>query len=90
MNDLPQGTEDCSGHKTVEDTLEIFMCPITLAQMTDPVIACDGHTYERTAIEDWLKNNDTSPLTSEKLAHLDLIPNYLVRSQILELEEARK
>ena len=31
------------------------MCPITLEVMTDPVSTADGHVYERSAIEDWLK-----------------------------------
>lgn len=29
--------------------------------MRDPVIAADGHTYDREAIEMWLRNHDTSP-----------------------------
>ena len=28
-------------------------CPITYAVMDDPVTLCDGHCYERTAIEAW-------------------------------------
>ncbi len=31
------------------------MCSITLEVMTDPVLTADGHVYERSAIEDWLK-----------------------------------
>ena len=31
------------------------MCSITLEVMTDPVSTADGHVYERSAIEDWLK-----------------------------------
>ena len=38
-------------------------CPITLELLEDPVIAADGHTYTRRAIEDWLKENNTSPKT---------------------------
>lgn len=30
-----------------------FLCPITFELMIDPVIASDGHTYERSAIEKW-------------------------------------
>ena len=29
-----------------------FRCPLTLAQMRDPVVASDGHSYERRAIEE--------------------------------------
>ncbi|CAF5222228.1 unnamed protein product, partial [Rotaria magnacalcarata] len=42
-------------------------------------VAADGFTYERTAIENWLKANDCSPMTNEKLAHKDLTSNVLVK-----------
>ena len=32
------------------------MCPITLELMRDPVMAADGHTYEREALLRWLKS----------------------------------
>merc|ERR1711964_274552 len=44
-----------------EEEANDLLCPITMMLMTDPVIAADGHSYERTAIEKWLKDNDTSP-----------------------------
>jgi hypothetical protein len=34
-----------------------FYCPITCELMEDPVIAADGHSYERTAFEAWIKKN---------------------------------
>ena len=39
------------------------MCPITHERFLDPVIAADGHTYEREAIESWLKEHSNSPVT---------------------------
>lgn len=36
-----------------------FKCPITMDIMEDPVILADGHTYEREAIEAWLKGHAT-------------------------------
>ena len=30
-----------------------LVCPITLELMNDPVVTCDGHCYERLAIELW-------------------------------------
>ena len=49
-----------------------FMCPITSARMIDPVVASDGHTYERYAIERVLfHETGMSPMTREKLgSHL--------------------
>ena len=40
-----------------------YLCPITVQIMFDPVIAEDGCTYEREAIEKWFNNgHDTSPM----------------------------
>ena len=38
-----------------------FACPITYELIHDPVIAADGHTYDRSAIQRWLAKHDTSP-----------------------------
>ena len=43
------------------------ICPITAEIMTDPVSTMDGFTYERAAITEWLRTNDTSPFTGAKL-----------------------
>ena len=42
-----------------------LLCPITLSMMGDPVVANDGHSYERAAIATWLATHDTSPQTRE-------------------------
>ena len=55
-------------------------CPITGQPMIDPVVAADGHTYERTAIARWLCTSNRSPLTGGILAHSELVPNYLLLS----------
>ena len=41
------------------------MCPISHELMRDPVIADDGTTYERAAIEQWLQSSEISPLTGD-------------------------
>ncbi len=46
-----------------------FICPITYALFNDPVLADDGITYERDAIEDWLSNNSTSPITGKMISN---------------------
>eukprot|EP00850_Spirogloea_muscicola_P005715 SM000026S08964 [mRNA] locus=s26:747406:761441:- [translate_table: standard] len=61
-----------------------FLCPITQDVMEDPVLAADGHTYERVAIATWLSSNDTSPMTNCELPHKTLMPNYALRSMILD------
>ena len=58
-----------------------FRCPITLQAMTDPVIASDGHTYERSAIEAWFsQGRKTSPMTNEPLDNDRVTPNFALRS----------
>ena len=36
--------------------LNLMRCPITEAPFQDPVVAADGHTYERYAIEHWFRS----------------------------------
>jgi hypothetical protein len=44
-----------------------FICPITYELMREPVVASDGHTYEKNAIEKWLKSKNTSPRNGEPM-----------------------
>jgi hypothetical protein len=44
-----------------------LICPITYQIFRDPVIAGDGHTYERAAIVRWIAEHGTSPLTRQPL-----------------------
>jgi hypothetical protein len=64
--------------------LNCFMCPITHELMSDPVIAGDGHTYERAAIVNWLQRNDRSPVTNERLSSRALIPNFTIKQAVHE------
>lgn len=48
--------------------------------MSEPVVAADGHTYEKTALQEWLQQHNTSPVTGVTLAHTRLVPNVLIRS----------
>jgi very-short-patch-repair endonuclease len=68
-----------------------FLCPISQEIMEWPVVAMDGHTYERAYIEDWLRRGRlTSPTTNEPLPSALLIPNHSVRSEIQRfLDECR-
>ena len=54
--------------------------------MADPVVASDGHSYERAAIQDVLGSaNKKSPLTREVLTRT-LVPNRALRRRIEEHE----
>jgi len=46
---------------------EAFYCPITGVIMKDPVIFPDGYTYEKTAIEEWIKRHGNSPYTRQPM-----------------------
>ena len=70
------------------DTPPALRCPITLSTFLDPVIASDGHTYERAGIMEWMKHNTTSPLTREALTPA-LTPNPEILEQVIE-ERARR
>ena len=48
----------------------------------DPVVAADGHTYERAAIERWFEASLTSPMTGRRLEHAHLSDNIALRSSI--------
>lgn len=67
-----------------------FCCPITHEIMADPVIASDGHTYEREAITKWIYdgNSTTSPMTNEVLTNQTLTPNLNLRSLITKFQSA--
>lgn len=46
-----------------------YLCPITHCLLLDPVVASDGHSYDRAAITEWLhKGNRLSPTTDAPLS----------------------
>ena len=87
MNDILHNQEPASQD---DEPPAHFICPIMQDIFHDPVVTADGATYEREAIEQWLRSHDTSPLTNEALPHRQLTPNVLVRSQIREYVETRQ
>ena len=62
------------------------LCAISKEPMVDPVVAEDGFTYERSQIEEWLKNSGTSPKTREEMG-TDLRPNKDLGRLIRDWEE---
>jgi hypothetical protein len=67
---------------TTPQTPAHHICPITLVEMTDPVIDREGNTYERSAIMHWLQSNRTSPITRNPMSLADLVPNRALRQEI--------
>lgn len=70
------------GQLLTEEQYDSCFCPITQSLMVDPVDTCDGQTYEREAIEKWLEDHDTSPLTNLALESKVLTPNISVHNQL--------
>ena len=65
-----------SGHTSIEAV------GCLQALMVEPVIAADGHTYEKAAIETWLQQHTISPVTGDFLPHTRIVPNVLIKSAI--------
>ena len=64
-----------------------YICPITLELLEDPVIAADGLTYEREALQGWIDKHAAqavclSPATGAPLAHRELTPNHDILAKI--------
>eukprot|EP00760_Papus_ankaliazontas_P031685 PhM_4_TR5403/c0_g1_i1/m.69563 len=64
-----------------------FVCPVTEELFVDPVITSDGQTYERTAILQWFKRSQTSPVTNLVIESTVLVPNNAVKGQLVDLYE---
>lgn len=62
-----------------------FCCPIHQELMVDPVIAADGHTYDRSSISRWLSDHDSSPKTGQALPSLQLVQNHNLKRLISDL-----
>ncbi|CAN7089866.1 unnamed protein product [Brassica rapa subsp. narinosa] len=61
-----------------------FICPLLKGLMNQPCVAADGYTYDREAIEDWLREKYTSPVTNLPLPNKNLLANYTLYSAIME------
>ena len=61
---IKQGHIPCNA---VKQAMKKLLCPITFSLPVDPVIAEDGNVYERSAIEEWLKQQHKSPVTNLKM-----------------------
>ncbi len=60
-----------------------FYCPITKKLMVDPVVASDGHTYERSALIEYLQSETVSPVdSSHRMNSLAIIENKALKQLI--------
>lgn len=66
------------------DSSASFFCPITHALMVDPMIDPDGNSYEKHAIENWIRQSGRSPITRTVLSVDDLRANRALKTAIDE------
>src|SRR5271157_5364003 len=74
MNDNAEQIKINDTTKQIIDTaeptkqeIEQLTCPIGHDLFGDPVLAEDGHFYERNSIENWFRHKNTSPMTNLKI-----------------------
>ena len=59
--------------------------------MDDPVVAADGHTYDRAYIQQvFTSGSRKSPMTGVQLSDTKLIPNFYVRSEIKAWQQQKQ
>lgn len=61
---------------------EVFYCPISGSLMREPVLAQDGQTYEKAAIQEWIERYGKSPFTNEHLSVEELQSNRPIKDLI--------
>ncbi|CEG50262.1 u box domain-containing partial [Plasmopara halstedii] len=82
---------DSNHDELIEKNIEVavpeqLICPITGCPMVDPVVAADGHSYEREAITHWLKTSDISPMTGMHMITKQVFPNFTLRQLSEEVQ----
>ena len=75
--------------RAYDNMMNSYTCPIQHVIFSDPVMMADGHTYERVAAEQLLRNSNggrtsiKSPITGYNLSHHRLTTNKTLRSAIV-------
>eukprot|EP00435_Cladocopium_sp_Y103_P024119 s53_g5.t2 len=65
--------------------LPSFRCPISQEVMREPVVTCDGQTYEKQNIQEWFRRGtQTSPLTNLPLDSKEVVPNLALRQAVAD------
>ncbi|KAG7222332.1 hypothetical protein INR49_026758 [Caranx melampygus] len=82
-NKLLRKVEELRSELASSGVPDEFLCPITRELMREPVIAADGYSYEREAIESWINTkNRSSPMTNLPLLTTLLTPNHTLKMAI--------
>lgn len=54
---------------------EVLLCPLTMDTFQRPLLAPDGHSYERSCITTWLRQSSVSPITRQRMRRSQLLRN---------------
>ena len=55
---------------------------VVQVMLVDPVIAADGHSYERAAFQEWLQHSTLSPVDNTPLKHTRLVSNQAIKNAL--------
>ena len=87
-DDLASDREAKLGKRVDLPSLDELLCPITGELFIDPVVAADGHTYERLAFARWMNERQVSPLTNLPLKSTNVVPNTALKKLVEAYEPA--
>lgn len=80
---MPSQNPNQNSTDSSNETPNEFCCIITGDIMSEPVIAEDGYTYEKSAIVKWLaERSNKSPITRQVINPKALIPNRILKTLI--------
>jgi len=75
-------TQITGAQKTAQELEALFLCPISLSPLEDPVSDKCGHTFERKKIELWLQSSNACPLCRKNITIGGLATNQMVKQAI--------
>merc|ERR1711972_233016 len=78
----PKMNLESNGKLNDDELPKQFICPLTKSIMTDPVMAFDRNTYERDAIEKYLEEKGSSPVTGEKAYTFNVYSHRQLKKEI--------
>eukprot|EP00879_Flechtneria_rotunda_P024242 GHRR01025690.1.p1 GENE.GHRR01025690.1~~GHRR01025690.1.p1 ORF type:complete len:195 (+),score=62.61 GHRR01025690.1:196-780(+) len=80
-----------SGGSDAEGLPSLFLCPLSRRVLKDPVVACDGFTYDRRAVQEFFESGQRiSPLTKQPLRSTATLPNHVIKCAVNEWLEWRE
>jgi hypothetical protein len=82
-NSTPASSKKKKQSGAPNDLPKEFLCELCQRQLTDPVKSVYGNIYEKSVIEEWLKNQGKiCPLTGAPLSEADLVPQDELKMKI--------